>query len=148
MKKTQPTVVAGVEATYALRRRILLAHAAADDRALLAALRESVSAADAQETGGETVLSGLLVHEQIAETLGRLGDLARSLDEYKRVLAVHPHRARSLLGAARTAARAKDPQTARAYYAELANVWATADPGTDGLADAPSVQTGSADVLR
>ena len=148
MKKTQPSAVAGIEATYALRRRIVLAHAASDDRALLAALRESVPSADAQETGGETVLSGLLVHEQIAETLGRLGDLSHALEEYKRVLAVHPHRARSLLGAARAAMRAKDPQTARAYYADLAKVWVTADPGTDGLDEARSAQNGSADVLR
>jgi TolA-binding protein len=56
--------------------------------------------------------------------------------EYERVLATHPGRARSLLGAARSAARSNNPQVARARYQELLQLWANADPTTDGLAEA------------
>jgi tetratricopeptide (TPR) repeat protein len=139
LQATQPpSAVAKIDAANARHRQALIAHANGDDRALLEVLRGSVPDADIEEAGGETVQRGSLVHEQIADALMRLGRPAEAAVEYERVLAAHPRRAHALLGSARAAAASKNPQVARARYGELVQLWANADPGTEGLAEAKS----------
>src|SRR5262249_55173198 len=142
-----PQALAAIEAISARRRTALLARAANDDRALVAVLTESLPEADAQERGGESVQSGLLVHEELADALGRLGQLPQARDEYANVLTQHPNRAHSLLGAARIATRMHDTATAHQRFQELAKLWATAAPGTKGLDEVRSTGDG-ANVLR
>ncbi|MEO7730127.1 MAG: hypothetical protein ABIY55_04085, partial [Kofleriaceae bacterium] len=50
----------------------------------------------------------------------------------------HPGRARSVLGAARAAAKLGDATTARTRYQQLVELWSAADEGTAGLAEARS----------
>jgi tetratricopeptide (TPR) repeat protein len=136
---TQPaSAVAKLDAEYARHRRALDARAKSDDRMLLKVLRESIPDADLEEAGGETIQRGFLVREQVADILLRLDQPKEAAAEFERVLASHPGRAHAMLGAARAAARAKDPAASRARYEQLLRLWATADPSTDGLAEARS----------
>jgi tetratricopeptide (TPR) repeat protein len=116
-------------------RAALIARARGDDRALVAALRPLAVDQD-QEFTGEGTAGGLLHHEAIAEALLRLGQARQALDEYRVVLANHAGRARSLLGAARAAAKAGDAATSRDFYRKLLATWSEADEGTEGLAEA------------
>lgn len=127
-----------VASTDALRgqvRAALLARARGDDRALVAALKPLAADQDTEFTG-EGTAGGLLQHESIAEALLRLGDAKQALAEYRFVLGRHAGRARSLLGAARAAARAGDDAASRDYYRKLVAIWSEADDGTEGLAEA------------
>jgi hypothetical protein len=133
---TQPKeALAKLDEAHARRRKVLLARAAGNDKALLEALRQSAADAD-QEVGGESNPSGFLLGEEIAETLLRLGRAKEAAAEYASVLRKHPGRARSILGAARAATRAGDPQAARASYQQLLELWRGADEGIDGIAEA------------
>jgi len=133
---TQPKeALAKLDAAHARRKKMLLARAAGDDRALLEALRQSAADAE-QDDGGESNPSGFLLGEEIAETLLRLGRAKEAAAELSAVLRKHPGRARSILGAARAATRAGDPQAARAAYQQLLALWSAADEDTDGLAEA------------
>lgn len=118
-----------------LVRDALVARARGDDRALIAALRPLAVDQD-QEFTGEGTAGGLLHHEAIAEALVRLGQIPQALTEYRFVLTNHPGRARSLLGAARAAAKAGDDAASRELYRKLVTIWSEADDGTDGLAEA------------
>jgi tetratricopeptide (TPR) repeat protein len=118
-----------------LVRKALLARARGDDRALVAALRPLATDQDREFTG-EGTAGGLLHHEDIAEALLRLGQAKQALNEYEVVLANHAGRARSLLGAARAAARAGDAAGSREFYRKLVATWGEADEATDGLAEA------------
>ena len=132
-----PEAIKQIEARHEHRRRILLARATKNDRELLAALRASI--ADTQdEVAGEVIQSGYLAREELADTLLRTGQAKAAAEEYAHALASHPARARSLLGAARAAAKLGDLKSARARYQELLTQWATADAETDGLAEANS----------
>jgi tetratricopeptide (TPR) repeat protein len=132
---TQPKeAVARTDEAHARRGRALLARAGGDDRALLDVLRKS--AADVEpESGGESNPSGFLLNEEIADTLLRLGRPKEAAEAYALALRQHPGRARSLLGAARAATRAGDPQAARQSYQQLQTLWSAADDGTEGLAE-------------
>jgi tetratricopeptide (TPR) repeat protein len=131
---TQPKEqVAKIDEIEARRRVALHARARSNDRALLKVLRESAAE---PEPSGETNPSGFLVHEEIAETLMRLGQPKDAAAEYALALAKHPGRARSLLGAARANAKAGDPKAARARYEKLLELWSAPDEGTDGLIEA------------
>jgi tetratricopeptide (TPR) repeat protein len=132
---TQPKeAVARIDEAQARRREALLARAAGNDRALAAVLRRSALDSE-QETGGESNPSGFVIHEELAETLLRLGQPKEAAAEFAIALRNHPGRARSLLGAARAAAKAGDAQAARATYEQLAKQWSGADDGFDGLAE-------------
>jgi hypothetical protein len=132
---TQPKeFVASADQVRHLVRDALVARARGDDRALIAALRPLAADQD-QEFTGEGTAGGLLHHEAIAEALVRLGQVAQALAEYRFVLAKHPGRARSLLGAARAAAKAGDDATSRELDRKLAAIWSEADDGTEGLAE-------------
>jgi len=133
---TQPKeLVVRTDGLRRLVRDALVARARGDDRALVAALRPLAADQD-QDFIGEGTAGGLLHHEAIAEALVRLGQPAQALAEYRVVLTNHPGRARSLLGAARAAAKAGDAATSRELYGKLVAVWSEADDGTDGLAEA------------
>lgn len=133
---TQPKEL--VERTDKLRglvREALLARARGDDRAMIAALRPLATDQD-REFIGEGTAGGMLHHEAIAEALARLGDARQALSEYRVVLANHAGRARSLLGAARAAAKTGDDVASRDYYRKLLAAWSEASEDTDGLAEA------------
>jgi tetratricopeptide (TPR) repeat protein len=136
LQATQPPqAVAKVDESNVRRRASLLARAAGDDPALLKVLRDSVADSD-REVGGESNPSAFLVHEEIAETLLRLGQPSTAAAEYALALDKHPGRARSILGAARAAAKLGDAPAARARYQQLLELWRDADEGSDGLAEA------------
>jgi tetratricopeptide (TPR) repeat protein len=136
LQATQPPqALAKVDEANARRRASLLARATGDDRALLKVLHDSVAEGD-REVGGESNPSAFLVHEEIAETLMRLGQPREAATEYGLALDRHPGRARSVLGAARAAARLGDATAARARYQQLLDLWSAADEGIDGLAEA------------
>ena len=138
---TQPReFVASADKLRPLVRDALLARARGDDRAMVAALRPLAVDQDREFTG-EGTAGGLLHHEAIAEALVRLGDLKQALAEYRGVLAAHPGRARSLLGAARAAVKLGDDAASRELYRKLIAVWSEADDGTDGLDEARRAAT-------
>jgi hypothetical protein len=127
--------IAQTAAATARRNEALLARARGDDRALLDALRKSVADADIA-SDGETNPTGFVVREEMAETLLRLGQPKAAAAEFALVLKSHRGRARSLLGGARAGVRAGDAKVARVMYEQLLQVWADADDGIDGLAEA------------
>ena len=131
--------VAALDAAHARHRRALVARARDDDKALIAVLREQL--ADDHDTGGETQLGGIIVREQLADALAKSHQFKEAADEYAHVLATHPQRAHSLLGAARASRQANDPAHASSYYETLRAQWTTADPTTDGLAEARAAKT-------
>lgn len=133
---TQPKdFVAQADQLRGLVRKALVARARGDDRQMIAALQPLAIDQD-QEFTGEGTAGGVLHHEAIADALLRLGEPARALAEYRVVLANHVGRARSLLGAARAAARSGDPAASRELYRALLATWRDADGDTEGLAEA------------
>jgi hypothetical protein len=133
---TQPKeFVDSADKLRGLVRKALVARARADDRGLVAALRPLAVDQD-QEFTGEGTAGGSLHHEDIADALLRLGDPAQALAEYRVVLAQHAGRGRSLLGAARAAAKLHDEAASHELYRKLLAVWSEADDSTPGLAEA------------
>lgn len=140
---TQPKDL--VEASDKLRvhvRDSLLARAKGNARALIAALRPLASD-QATEFTGEGTAGGVLHQEEIADTLLGMGDAKGALVEYRVVLAKHPGRARSLLGAARAAAKAGDAAASKDFYSQLLSIWSDAEENTDGLAEARAAAQGN-----
>ena len=133
---TQPKeALARIDASHARHRQVQLARATKNDRALLPLLR--AQAAEVQlEVGGESNPSGFVAHDDVGDTLLRLGKPAEAVAAYQLALKTHPGRARSLLGVARAATKAGDASTARAAYEQLVKQWTAADPDLDGLAEA------------
>jgi tetratricopeptide (TPR) repeat protein len=129
-----PELVAMQEKANQQTASALLARARGDLRALLAILQQME--ATGAGPAGEGVADAFIRLEGIADTLLELGRAAEALDAYQRVVAQHPGRAHSMLGAARAAKRAGDAQASRAWYARLAEQWSGADDGTEGLAEA------------
>lgn len=73
-------------------------------------------------------------HELLGDVLLRLDRPELAMGHYEDALARYPRRSRTLLGLARAAAAAGDPDTARSVYAELGDIWHGAD------ADLPDLQ--------
>jgi tetratricopeptide (TPR) repeat protein len=119
----------------AIHRDATLATARRDDRALLAALRKIATAEDAMP-GSEQNVGAEITHERIGDLLLRTGKAREAGEEYWKVLAKHPGRARALLGLARAAAKAGDAAASRDAYARLLRVWSGADAGFPGLDEA------------
>jgi tetratricopeptide (TPR) repeat protein len=71
-------------------------------------------------------VQGVTPRERLADLLLAKGRASEALQNYKRVLELHPRRARALLGMARAAAAVRDP-AAPSYWSELATVWSDAD---------------------
>jgi tetratricopeptide (TPR) repeat protein len=74
-------------------------------------------------------------HELYGEVLLEAGRAAEASRQFEASLLRTPNRAASLLGAARSAARAGDPETARRHYAALAGIWSQADADLPALAE-------------
>ena len=85
-----------------------------------------------RETPSGPIEHGVSSRERLGDALLTAGSPKDSLREFRRALELHPRRARVLLGCARAATKANDPAAA-GYWAELAKVWANADPETPGL---------------
>jgi tetratricopeptide (TPR) repeat protein len=66
-------------------------------------------------------------HELFGEILLRAGKPNEAAAQFDKALLRQPNRARSRLGAARAAAQKGDQQSARAFYAKLAEQWQQAD---------------------
>jgi len=75
-------------------------------------------------------------HELFGEILLRAGQPAEALEQFNKALLRQPNRARSLLGAARAAMAKGDQQTAKAFYAKLAEQWQQADQDLAELREA------------
>ena len=139
MSQMQPKeVIARSDLAHARHKRMLLARATGDDRTLLEILRKSATDADG-ESGGESNPSAFVLHEDIADTLVRLGQSKDAVAEYTLTLQKHPRRAQTLLKLAR--AQKSDPKAARATYQQLVDLWSTADEGTQGLEEARAAVT-------
>jgi predicted Zn-dependent protease len=141
MEKMQPKdVLARLDQAHVHHRRVLIARASGDDRALLAALQASAKDNE-EQTAVEVNPNGYLVDEAIGDALLRLGRAREASAAYASALQHHPGRAHALLGGARAAAKASDAAAAKALYAKLLQVWSSADDGTDGLAEARAAVT-------
>jgi tetratricopeptide (TPR) repeat protein len=128
-----------VESSDKLRKFVrdsLFARARGDDRALIVAEHPLADDQEASDFIGEGTPPGLLHHEQIAEALVRIGQYKQALDELKGVLAKHAGRTRTLLDAARAAAKVGDGAASRDFYQKLLAAWSDADEGTDGVVEA------------
>ncbi len=117
-----------------LEAKILFAKGKRD--AAIALAREAAAREDATsyEFGPPDVVKPS--HELLGEMLAATGRPAEAQKEFEASLARAPGRAQSLLGLARAASAAGDPGTARQAYAKLREVWARADAGVAGLAEA------------
>jgi len=75
-------------------------------------------------------------HELFGEILLRAGKYEDALAQFKTALLRQPNRARSLLGAARAAAKSGDQTTAATFYAKLLEQWKQADEDLPELREA------------
>lgn len=75
-------------------------------------------------------------HELFGEILLRAGKPGEAAEQFKIALLRQPNRARSLLGAARAAAKSGDEAGAVSYYAKLLDQWKQADEGLPELREA------------
>ena len=73
--------------------------------------------------------------EVLGSTLLAAGNAKEAEAEYAKDLEARPNRALALLGAARSAKAAGDPEKARAHYAALAELWSGADADLPALAE-------------
>jgi tetratricopeptide (TPR) repeat protein len=134
IRTQSPDLVERQELANQRSMRGLLARAQGDRRGLLAVLQEMDAAGPEPSVEG---LANAFVHrEGVADELLALGRAREALAAYQDVVRAHPGRSRAMLGAARAAKRAGDPDLARTWYARLLEVWAEADEGTPGLAEA------------
>ena len=128
-----PELVAMQEKANEATARALLARARGDFRGLLAIQTEMQGGGPPP---GEGVADAFIRRESIGDTLLELGRAGEALAAYEEVVRDYPGRAHSMLGAARAARKAGKPEVAKSWYARLLEVWAEADEGTDGLAEA------------
>jgi Tfp pilus assembly protein PilF len=75
-------------------------------------------------------------HELFGEILLRAGKPAEAAAQFKTALVRQPNRARSLLGAARAAAKTSDLAAATAAYAKFVEQWKQADESLPELREA------------
>ena len=75
-------------------------------------------------------------HELFGEILLRGGRPKEAVEKFAISLRRHPNRARSLLGAARAAARSGDTKRAANFYAQFARQWQQADAQLPELREA------------
>jgi tetratricopeptide (TPR) repeat protein len=75
-------------------------------------------------------------HELFGEILLRAGKPGEASEQFKIALLRQPNRARSLLGAARAAAKNGDEAGAASFYAKLLDQWKQADEGLPELREA------------
>jgi Tfp pilus assembly protein PilF len=75
-------------------------------------------------------------HELFGEILLRAGRSQEAAQQFATSLRRHPNRARSLLGAARAAAKTGDPQGAAYAYAQFSRQWQQGDAKVPELCEA------------
>jgi tetratricopeptide (TPR) repeat protein len=75
-------------------------------------------------------------YELFGEVLLRAGKPEAALEQFKATLLRQPNRARSLLGAARAAAKSGDQAAAASFYVRLLDQWKQADEGLPELREA------------
>ena len=75
-------------------------------------------------------------HELYGEILLRAGRPREAAEQFRIALIRQPNRARSLLGAARAAAKSGDKAGAKSVYAKLLEQWRQADQGLPELREA------------
>jgi hypothetical protein len=103
----------------------------------LAEMRAAAQMEDATEKSAVTPGPLAPAHELVGEMLLLMKEPADALKEFEATLVREPNRFRALFGAARSASRAGDHQTARKYYRQLLDVCAGADsPGRQELEEA------------
>lgn len=137
-KSQPPELLARQKRMNDFSARALLARARGDRRELLSLL-QAMQAEPGEASGGpsaEGLANAFLRPEAIADLLFELGRADEALAAYDEVVQTHPGRAHSMLGAARAAAAAGKREVARDWYRRLLEVWAEAEPGTAGLAEA------------
>ena len=76
------------------------------------------------------------VHELYGEILLQAGRPEEALRQFAACLQLYPNRARSILGAARSAAQSDGKKDAAGWYAKLLAVWTLADQGLPELREA------------
>jgi tetratricopeptide (TPR) repeat protein len=118
-----------------LGRAILLGRARRDPKAMLQPFQKLI-ALMAERPEEEPGVMGGSPHEGLAEVYMDLGKPKEALAELRIVLVKHPNRARVLLRAARAAAKAGEAVATYDYYAQLLEIWNTADPNFPGLDEA------------
>jgi tetratricopeptide (TPR) repeat protein len=106
--------------------------AAAEERAMRAMALTVQREADRVSAGPAFWLTA---RERLGQALAAAGKPREALAELDRDLDAHPGRAIALLAAARAAKAAGDAATARARYAELAELWTEADADLPALAE-------------
>jgi tetratricopeptide (TPR) repeat protein len=91
-----------------------------------------------EEMGPPSGPPGLIkpAHELFGEILMRAGKPEAAMEQFAISLLRQPNRARSLLGAARAAAKAGDVKPAAASYSQLLKQWQQADDGLPELREA------------
>jgi hypothetical protein len=97
-----------------------------------AVLRQAVTLEEKEPPTGPA--GSVTARERLGELLLAQQKFSPALTEFKKSLELHPRRSRSLLGAARAAAGAKDPAAAD-YFRALADNWSQADADTPDLAE-------------
>ena len=99
-------------------------------------MQSAVAAEDALSLGYGPPYPVKPTHELFGEMLLELDRPQEAREQFKQALDRAPRRALSLLGLARAAARAGDPQEAQDTYAELRGIWHGADDDLPELAEA------------
>ena len=113
----------------------LLALADGDEDDALDLLQEAAAVEDAMPLDFGPAVPVKPAHELLGDVLLRLGRPELAMGHYEDALARYPRRSRALLGLARAAAAADDPDTAQRVYAELAEIWRDADADSAALAE-------------
>ena len=118
----------GIEATRAVALELegLLDLARGRERAGLEALRKATAVEEAMPLAYGPPAPLKPSHELFGEVLLGLGRFQDAAAQFGKALERAPRRALSLLGAARAAAGGGDAAAAKAYYAELRDVWSGA----------------------
>ena len=98
-------------------------------------LDEAVALEDEQPLDFGPASPAKPAHELLGEVLLDLGRPDEAWDHFEEALARYPRRARSLLGVARAAQAVGDAETARAVYADLADLWHAADADLPALTE-------------
>ena len=96
-------------------------------------IEEAADCEDREAPSGP-VERGVTARERLGELFIALGRPKDAEHEFRRALELHPRRARALLGCARAATAAGDPD-ARNFWNKLASVWTGANEDTPGLTE-------------
>ena len=103
------------------------------------AIRDAKKAAEMEQSLAAPMGPPVLLkpaNELYGEILLRAGRAEEAAQQFAIALTRHPNRGRSLLGAARTAAKRGDATAAGAAYSKFLNQWKNADPASAELSEA------------